>query len=107
MGIGPDHQILPNDVFDWTFPFFPVLHYPHSLLSALFFADMQWLFAQYCIAAFAAFIAPVKMLYIGASFFSRIVQNIFSYFCVPRCVCPETCARPVTNSGMILFSSDH
>lgn len=35
-GIGPDHQILPNDVFDWTcLPFFPVLHYQRSLLSAL------------------------------------------------------------------------
>lgn len=52
MEIGPDHQILPNHVFDWTcLPFFPMLHYQRSLLSALCFADMQWLFAQYCIAA--------------------------------------------------------
>lgn len=102
MGIGPDHQILPNDVFDWTsLPFFTVLHDLCSRLSALCFTDMQWLFAQYHFAAFAAFIAPVKILYIGASFFSHIVQNTFSYFCVPRSVCPETCAYPVTNSGMI------
>lgn len=106
MGIGPDHQTLPHDVFVWTcLPFFPMLHYLRSLLSAFCFADMQWLFVQCCIAAFAAFIAPVKMLYIGASFLSHIVQNIFSYFCVPQCVCPETCAHPVTTRGLCGSSS--